>query len=152
MESNVNVNEISRISGCTAFKGEIASKNDIRIDGYFEGKVYSEGRVVVGEKAYIKGDIIGTNVDFWGNLEGNFFVKDTLFLKNTAKVKGELHVKRLQVDLDSLVEGSCHMVSEAEFEKLISNDPAIQALKDSAKQTAPSAPAAPQAPMQPMRK
>ena len=152
METNVNVNEISRISGCTVVKGEIASKNDIRIDGSFEGKIYSEGRVVVGEKAYIKGDIICTNVDFWGSLEGNFYVKDTLFLKNTAKVKGELHTKRLQVDLDSMVDGSCHMLDEAGFEKLLANDPTVQSLNAVTKASqASAAPAAPVQP-QPMRK
>ena len=67
MEPNVNVNEVSRISTGTIFKGEISSSNDIRIDGTFEGKIYSKGRVVVGEKARIKGDIICTNVDFWGS-------------------------------------------------------------------------------------
>lgn len=152
METNVNVNEISRISGCTVVKGEIASKNDIRIDGFFEGKIYSEGRVVVGEKAFIKGDIICTNVDFWGTLEGNFYVKDTLFLKNSAKVKGELHVKRLQVDLDSMVDGSCHMVNEAEFEKMLANDPTVQTLKEAARMSQPAAAPAAQAPVQPMRK
>ena len=45
----VNVNEVSRISTGTVIKGEINSPNDIRIDGVFEGKIFSKGRVVVGE-------------------------------------------------------------------------------------------------------
>ena len=96
MEPTVNVNEVSRISTGTKVKGEISSSNDIRIDGTFEGKIYSKGRVVVGEKALIKGDIICSNVDFWGTMEGNFYVKDTLSLKSSSKVKGDLHIKRLQ--------------------------------------------------------
>lgn len=127
MEPNVNVNEVSRISTGTIFKGEISSSNDIRIDGTFEGKIYSKGRVVVGEKARIKGDIICTNVDFWGTMEGNFFVKDTLSLKSSSKVNGNLHIKRLQVELDAKFDGSCHMINEAEFDKLVggsADDPA----------------------------
>ena len=119
MEPNVNVNEVSRISTGTIFKGEISSSNDIRIDGTFEGKIYSKGRVVVGEKARIKGDIICTNVDFWGTMEGNFFVKDTLSIKSSSKVNGNLHIKRLQVELDAKFDGSCHMINEAEFDKLV---------------------------------
>ena len=119
MEPTVNVNEVSRISTGTKVKGEISSSNDIRIDGTFEGKIYSKGRVVVGEKALIKGDIICANVDFWGTMEGNFFVKDTLSLKSSSKVKGDLHIKRLQVELDAKFDGTCQMISEAEFDRLV---------------------------------
>ena len=93
----VNVNAISRISEGSFIKGEINSPNDIRLDGKFEGRIFSEGRVVVGENAEIKGDIICDNVDFWGKITGNIFVKDTLTLKDTCSVKGEIHVKRLAV-------------------------------------------------------
>lgn len=113
------VNEVSRISTGTVFKGEISSSNDIRIDGTFEGKIYSKGRVVVGEKAFIKGDIVCANVDFWGGMDGNFFVKDTLSLKNSSKVKGDIHTRRLQVELDAQFDGNCQMISEADFDKLV---------------------------------
>ena len=121
MEPTVNVNEVSRISTGTVVKGEISSTNDIRIDGTFEGKIQSMGRVVVGEKAVVKGDIICTNVDFWGTMEGNFYVKDTLSLKSSSKVKGDLHIKRLQVELDAKFDGTCQMISEAEFDKITGN-------------------------------
>ena len=136
MEPTVNVNEVSRISNGTVVKGEISSSNDIRIDGTFEGKIQSKGRVVVGEKALIKGDIICSNVDFWGTMEGNFFVKDTLSLKSSSKVKGDLHIKRLQVELDAKFDGTCQMITESEFDRLAGIAPAQK-------------PAAPQQPVQP---
>ncbi len=114
----VNVNDISRISLGTTFKGELYSPNDIRIDGNFEGKVFSEGRIVVGEQAKIKGDLICTNVDFWGKMEGNFFVKETLSLKDACSVDGDLHVRRLQVELDAKFNGSCRMITEEDYDKL----------------------------------
>ena len=118
MEPNISVNEVSRISAGSVFKGEISSPNDIRIDGTFEGKVLAKGRVVVGEKAVVKGDIICQNVDFWGVIEGNFYVKDTLSLKGGCKVDGDLHIKRLQVELDARFNGNCRMIAEGEFDKL----------------------------------
>ena len=118
MEQNININEISRISSGTVIKGEITSPNDIRIDGSFEGKVYTKGRVVVGEKAVVKGDVICQNVDFWGTMQGNFYVKDTLSLKAGCTVDGDLHIRRLQVELDAKLNGNCHMISEQEFDKL----------------------------------
>ena len=119
----VNVNEVSRISTGTVIKGEITSPNDIRIDGTFEGKIVCKGSVVAGEKAVIKGDIVCENVDFWGKLEGCLYVKDTLTLKDTCTVTGDLHIKRLVVELGARFNGACKMLVEGEFEKLTGTAP-----------------------------
>ena len=118
----VNVNEVSRISAGTIFKGEITTPTDLRVDGTYEGKICSKGRVVVGEKAQIKGDIICQNVDFTGTMHGNFYVKDTLSLKDTCVVTGDLHIRRLQVDLDATFNGNCKMITESEFNQLTTGE------------------------------
>lgn len=118
MEQSVNVNDVSRISTGTSMKGEINSPSDIRIDGSFEGKVISKGRVVIGDKAVISGDIICENVDFWGKMTGALYVRDTLALKEGCVVNGDLHVKRLSVELGARFEGNCKMLGEGEFEKV----------------------------------
>lgn len=121
MEPQVNVNEVSRISTGTVIKGEISSPNDIRIDGSFEGKIQSKGRVVVGEKAVISGDIICENVDFWGKMTGSLYVRDTLSLKEGCTVNGDLHIKRLSVELGARFDGNCRMLADGEFEKISGN-------------------------------
>ena len=113
------MNEVSRISPGTHIHGDISSEGDIRIDGTFEGRIYTQGRVVVGEKAVIKGDVMCGNADLWGRMEGDFFVKDTLSLKESSAIKGNLHTRRFQVDLGASFEGSCRMISEAEFDKFV---------------------------------
>ena len=118
MDNTVNVNDVSRIAAGTVFKGELTSPGDIRIDGEFEGKIFSKGRVVVGEKAKFKGDIVCVNLDFYGTMVGNVFVKETLTLKSNCKVDGDLNTKRLQVELDAQFNGSCRMIDDAQFEKL----------------------------------
>jgi cytoskeletal protein CcmA (bactofilin family) len=122
LETEMNVNSISRISAGTIIKGEITSPYDIRIDGTFEGKVQTKGRVVVGEKANVQGDIISGNIDLWGKVDGNVFVKDTLALKEGCVVNGNLHVKRLSVELGSTFNGNCRMITEAEFDKISGAD------------------------------
>lgn len=117
-ETVLNVNSISRISAGTIIKGEIMSPNDIRIDGTFEGRIQAKGRVVIGETAMIKGDIVCDNVDLWGKVDGNVFVKDTLALKEGCAVNGNLHVRKLSVELGSTFNGNCKMISEAEFDRL----------------------------------
>ncbi len=117
-EPTVNVNSISRISAGTVIKGEILSPTDIRIDGTFEGRVQSKGRVVVGESAVIKGDVVCENIDLWGKVEGNIFVKDTLSLMDGCVVTGNLHIRRLAVELGAAFNGNCKTITEAEFNKL----------------------------------
>lgn len=118
IETALNVNSISRISAGTVIKGEILSPGDIRIDGSFDGKLQSKGRVVVGETAVIKGDIFCDNIDLWGKVEGNLYVKDTLALKEGCTVNGNLHIKKLSVELGAVFNGNCKTISEAEFDKL----------------------------------
>ena len=148
MEPIVNANDVSRISSGTVIKGEITSQNDIRIDGKFEGKVISKGKVFVGEKAVIKGDIICQNVDFAGTMTGNFYVKDTLALKDNCKVDGDLHVRRLQVELNAVFNGKCVMISEADFAKLtegMTGNPKPETAQPRPAGQTPQAPQAPQA-------
>ena len=118
MEPVVNANSISRISAGTVIKGEILSPSDIRIDGSFEGKIQSKGRVVIGESAMIKGDIVCDCIDLWGKVEGNLFVKDTLALMEGCSVNGNLNIRRLSVELGSVFNGNCRMITEAEFNKV----------------------------------
>ncbi len=119
MEPTVNVNEVSRISTGTVIRGEIDSPGDLRIDGTFEGKIVSRGRVVIGKDAVVSGDIFCINMDFSGKMTGSIYVKDTLSLKDNCSVSGDIHVRKLAVELGSHFDGNCKMIKEEEFEKLL---------------------------------
>ena len=116
--NTVNVNSVSRISAGTVIKGEIQSPYDLRIDGTFEGKIQTKGRVVIGETAIIKGDIICENIDLWGKVEGDLFVKETLALKEGCKMNGNINISRLSVELGATFNGTCRTITEEEFNKL----------------------------------
>lgn len=107
------VNTVSRLAGGTVFKGEITSPNDVRIDGTFEGKIVSEGRVVIGEDAVINGDIDCFNLDMLGTIEGNMYVRDTLSLKDGCRVNGNIQTRRLWVELGSSFNGNCSMLQDS---------------------------------------
>ena len=137
-EQTVNVNSISRISAGTIIKGEIISPTDIRIDGTFEGKVTSKGRVVLGESAVVKGDIICNNIDLWGKVDGNVYVKDTLSLKEGCVMNGNLHIRRLAVELGATFNGTCRTITEAEFDKLAGTAAQPQASQPAAQSAQPA--------------
>ena len=138
---NANLNEVSRISAGTVFKGEIIANGDIRIDGKFEGRLNSRGRLVAGESAQVNGDVICQNVDFSGKMgKGTMYVADTLSLNSGCVVNGDIHYKRLQVELDAKVNGSLKTLDEAEFNKL-ANQVGPAAAHPSAKSAEKPAPA-----------
>lgn len=117
-----DTNLLSRISAGTVIKGEIISPNDIRIDCVFEGTLKVKGKVVVGESATIKGDIICDNAEVCGKMDGNLYVKEALSLKDGCTVNGNLHIKKLAVELGSVFNGSCKMLSEGDFDKISGSD------------------------------
>ena len=117
----VDVNSVSRISEGTSVTGEIKSSNDIRVDGRVKGKLYSEGRIVVGEHASIEGTLLCNNLDLWGKMEGDVYVKDLLSLKNTSSITGNLHVRKLQVEMGAELNGTCKMISEEDFDASLGN-------------------------------
>ena len=121
MEPIVDVNDVSHISAGTVIKGEISSLNDIRIDGTVEGKIYSKGKIVVGENSVVTGSLLCTNVDFWGKMEGDIYVKDTMTLKGAASVNGNINVRKFQVEMGAQINGPCHMISEADYDKFVAD-------------------------------
>ena len=115
-----NVNDVSRISLGTAIHGDMVSPSDIRVDGQVDGTLFSDGKVVVGESARLSGKLFGTMVDFWGKMDGDVFVSDTLSLKSSSTVNGNIHVRRIQVEMGAQINGSFKMITEQEYNQLAS--------------------------------
>lgn len=111
----INVNTVSRISQGTSFTGDMVSPHDIRVDGDYNGNITSDGKVVIGETATFKGNIICSDLDFWGKVEGDVVVKDTLSLHNGCEIKGNLRTQKLYVEMGSSFNGNCTMIEDAEF-------------------------------------
>ena len=114
-----NVNDVSRISQGAAIRGDLSSSTDIRVDGQVDGTLFSEGKVVVGESARLSGKLFGTMIDFWGKMDGDVFVSDTLSLKSSSVVNGNIHVRRIQVEMGAQINGSFKMITEQEYNQLV---------------------------------
>jgi len=117
--SEQNVNDVSRISQGAAIRGDLASASDIRVDGQVDGSLFSEGKIVVGESARLSGKMFCSNVDFWGKMDGDIFVRDVLSLKSSSIVNGNIHVRKIQVEMGAQINGSFKMITEQEYEQLV---------------------------------
>ena len=89
--------------------GEIFADSDFRIDGDVEGTITCNGKVVIGQKGFLKGSISCANAEIIGTVEGNITVSEILSLRSTANIKGNVKTQILLVEPNAVFEGSCSM-------------------------------------------
>lgn len=94
--------------------GTIIADSDIRIDGTVEGDLNCSGKVVIGEQGKLKGTISCQNAEILGNLDGKIEVKNTLALRASGNIKGEVSTQILIVEPNALFNGSCSMKKNEE--------------------------------------
>ena len=109
------INDISRISAGTEVKGSLISRSDIRIDGVFEGELITYGKLVLGEKAVVRGNVMCANADIWGKMEGDLIVGDTVSFKQDSSYEGQLKTIRICIEMGASFSGGCQIINEAEF-------------------------------------
>ena len=117
----------NRIVAGTKIKGEVNSGSDFRIDGEIEGTIQTSGRLVVGRTGLIKGNVICTNADVEGTINGTLVVKNTLSLKATAVIEGEVQADKLAIEPGAVFNVTCKMGVKGEA--TFSNEPAKKELK-----------------------
>jgi len=81
-----------------SLKGELSFQEVLRIDGYFEGELVSEGKLIVGPTGTIKANIDLKEAFISGKVEGNITVKERLVLRGRAEVQGNITAGILSVD------------------------------------------------------
>ncbi len=99
----------NRILSGTTFKGEIDSEGDLRIDGTHEGTVRIRGKLVVGEKGRVKGEVFCTNATVSGLIIGKIEVGELLSLQASAKLEGDIITNRLSIEPGAEFTGKCSM-------------------------------------------
>lgn len=94
----------------TRIVGDIDTGNDMRLDGTLQGNMVCRGKVVIGPQGSIIGNLDCTNCDIMGNVEGKINVSDTLSLKATSTITGEIHTKILSIEPNATFNGTCEML------------------------------------------
>jgi cytoskeletal protein CcmA (bactofilin family) len=94
----------------TRYEGKLFFDGRVRIDGAFEGEVLSEGVLIIGEEATIKGTIrVHTLIVFGGKVEGDIHATELVELHAPAQVRGDIRTQALFLDKGVHFDGSCVM-------------------------------------------
>jgi len=99
----------NRINDGTILKGDVASNGYFRIDGIIEGNVKTPSKVVIGKTGVIIGTLSCKNADIEGKVKGVIDVSDTLTLKSTANIEGEVLIGKLAVEPGAIFNATCLM-------------------------------------------
>ncbi|TXD49915.1 polymer-forming cytoskeletal protein [Polaribacter sp. IC073] len=102
MERNV-------IAKNSTFVGDITSDGDFRIDGVLEGILKTKGRVIIGVEGLIKGNVECANADIEGAFSGQLSVANTLTIKATANISGDVVIGKLSIEPGATFNATCAM-------------------------------------------
>ncbi len=107
---NENLNQsINLINEGTLIKGDISANGDIRIDGELRGNINARGRLVIGPKGKVEGEIDCNNIEVSGYIKGKIAVSELLTMKSSARIYGDVVAGKLSVEPGSLFTGTCTM-------------------------------------------
>jgi cytoskeletal protein CcmA (bactofilin family) len=93
----------------TTVTGDIISDGDFRIEGTVQGNVKTPGKVVIGRTGIINGTLKSANADIEGKFSGKLMLSDTLSLRASAFVEGEVSVGKLAVEPGATFNATCVM-------------------------------------------
>lgn len=95
------------ISQGTTITGKFNATEDVRLDGVIEGDVKCDKRIVMGQTGRVKGSIHAADAVIMGTIEGELIVTNTIHLKGTANIQGNIKGKSMQVDEGAQYSGEC---------------------------------------------
>ena len=96
----------------TALTGKIETESDFRLDGRVEGEINCKGKIVIGPKGFVKGNIITVNAEILGNVEGVIRARERLVLKSSSEVKGDIFIQTLEIEPGAKLNGTCTMAGK----------------------------------------
>jgi cytoskeletal protein CcmA (bactofilin family) len=102
----------------TEFEGKLSFKGAVRIDGRFNGEIFTDGTLIAGESAVIKSEIHVSHIIISGEIRGNIIADKRIEIHAPGKVYGNIQAPVVVIDEGVIFEGNCRMQKiEAEREK-----------------------------------
>jgi cytoskeletal protein CcmA (bactofilin family) len=89
--------------------GELRFEQAFRIDGALDGKVVSEGELVVGEQGLVEGEIEVGTLYVSGTVRAKARAQRRIEITSTGRVYGEISTPALVIEEGALLQGHCSM-------------------------------------------
>jgi cytoskeletal protein CcmA (bactofilin family) len=96
-----------------SFKGEIAFEGTMRIDGKFEGKIQSKGKLSIGRTADVQAEVNASHVAIEGGFRGNLSAQERVEIAASARVNGDIRATKLVVAEGATLVGNVQVSPDA---------------------------------------
>ena len=94
--------------------GNVKIDGFVRIDGSIDGNIETEGKIIIGDKAKIRGDILSSSVIVGGIVNGDIVAPEFVQIFSSAVILGDVISKKVKIEQGAIVEGYCVSVSDEE--------------------------------------
>lgn len=91
------------------FKGTISYSGTIKIDGYLDGEIHTDGVLLIGEEAVIQAKITAGTIVSKGKVTGDVVAKECVKLRAPAVMNGSVKAPVLSMEDGVLFNGSLEM-------------------------------------------
>ena len=106
----ITIDESKTVLGSNAvFKGELTFKGTLCIDGEFEGKLTTSGKLIVAEEGVVLTDIKAGTVICRGKIRGNVIASQKVEIYSTGKILGDVLTPALMIELGAMFTGKSYM-------------------------------------------
>ena len=110
--------DIQMLGPQVALEGSLVFEGTLYMNGHAKGTIESgTGTIIVGESAVLHAEVSVQNAIVSGEIKGTVRAAELIKLHPSARVKGELHAPRIQIDPGAVIDGRCttRPVSAAEI-------------------------------------
>lgn len=95
------------------FKGTISYSGTVRIDGYLDGEIHTDGVLLIGEDAVIQAKITARAIVCKGKITGDVVAKERVKLRAPAVMNGSVKAPVLSMEDGVLFNGALEMAHGA---------------------------------------
>jgi len=101
--------QVNLVGEGTVFEGTVRAESDVRASGRIIGTLEVQGKTMIAVEGSVEGEIIATNAEIAGQVQGEIHVEERLVLKESARVDGKIETDRLVVEEGAQFTGECEM-------------------------------------------
>ncbi len=101
--------QTTQIAQGLKFRGEITGSSNLSISGEVDGKLNLEGKVIIEDSGFVRGEIQAKEVCVGGRVEGNILGEETIEILGKGSVKGDVKSPRVMIADGAFFKGNVEM-------------------------------------------
>lgn len=117
---NQKYSTINSLIGDTAvFTGKFEAYGPLRIDGKFNGDIFSEDMVYLGNKSLVNCNIRAKKVIIGGTIKGDVYANKSIIALKSSEIIGNLYAPSIELEDGVIFNGRCNVITKEELDKLL---------------------------------